>query len=109
MGGLTLNVSPAVATVDSFAKPPGDQQQFTAASGYTLSSKSGSCATPALLQLVHPVWSSSAPLHISISSADDATNGLATCNGATSGPVTLTATSGSGKSAITATATLTCH
>ncbi len=114
IGKSYLNISPSLGTADSSAKAPGNQQQFTAAVGETFSSPYSTCAVPANEQLVHPVWTNPDPLHISISSADDSTNGLATCKGPTSSPITLTATltatSGSGTAAaLTATASLTCQ
>jgi hypothetical protein len=45
---------------------------------------------------------------VTVSSAADTTNGLATCVNATLAPVTLKATAGTGATAQTATATITC-
>lgn len=87
--GSSLDVSPATATADSTAKIPGNQQQFKASS-QPISLK-GNCALPAFIAIVHPNWTNPDPIHIAISSANDDTNGLATCKGPTAGPVTLTA------------------
>jgi hypothetical protein len=103
-----LTASPATATVDHAAVPPGNRQQFTVGEGETLSNSSGVCAVPAVILLVHPVWTNPDPLDISISSTNDVTNGLALCKNATAGPVTLTATTGTGAAALTASVQLTC-
>jgi hypothetical protein len=102
-----LELSPKTATADHSAAAPGNQQQFTSESGET--AKGTDCAVPLVVEQVRPVWTNPEPLEISISSANDSTNGLATCLAATNGPITLTATTGSGKSAATATASLTCE
>ena len=84
-----LTLFPATAVVNSSAKPPGNQQQFAASIAYKASSPG--CAVPALAIQAFPAWTNPAPIHISISSAQDGTNGLAVCKGPTGGPVTLTA------------------
>ena len=95
--GIVLLLSPASGSADSSAKAPSNQTQFQASSALVVTQQgSGSCPVPAIAQLIHPQWSNPDPIHITISSADDSTNGLATCNGATAGPVTLTATEPSG-------------
>ncbi len=84
-------------SVDSTATAPSNQAQFQASASFIVTQQgSGFCAIPAIGQLLHPQWTNPDPVHITISSADDSTNGLATCNGATAGPVTLTATEPSG-------------
>lgn len=92
VGKMTLSVSPIAATADHSAASPGNQQKFTVAEGETFSSASGICAVPTVMAIVHPTWTNPDPLDISISSANDATNGVAVCTGSTSGPVTLTGT-----------------
>jgi hypothetical protein len=104
-----LQVFPTTATADHAAVAPGNQAQFTVNEGETYYSSSGTvCAVPAVLALVHPVWTNPEPQQISISSANDSTNGLAKCLEATNGPVTLTGTVGSGAQALSITAQLSC-
>ncbi len=105
--GASLGVYPVTATVDSTAKSPGNQQQFLASSG-TISLQ-GSCPIPALSVIIPVTWSNPDQIHIAISSANDSTNGLATCKGPTAGPVTLTATPSSKTVPATAAVQLTCH
>ena len=69
----------------------------------------GSCAIPALARVVYVPWTNPDPLHISISSANNSSNGLATCIGPTDGPVSLTATDAGPNNTATATVQLTCH
>ena len=102
-----LRVSPASATADSTAKPPGNQQQFTASSA--IIPVQGTCPIPQNVALIHPAWTNPDPIHVSISSANDSTNGLATCKGPTGGPLTLTATYVAPTNTPTATAQLTCR
>lgn len=90
-GKLILNAYPTSATADHSAAAPGNQQQFTVTEGETFYSPSGQiCVVPAIEAVVHPLWTNPDPLDISISSANDATNGAAVCTDSTSGPVTLT-------------------
>ena len=98
---LVFAVSPATGTADHAAKAPGNQQQFQDVGSYR-AAKPG-CAVPALAVLQQADWTVSDPVNVSISSAKDGTNGLATCLGATPGPVTVTA------SGVATTATLTCQ
>ena len=104
-----LRAGPATATADSKAAAPGNQVKFQASSDVRPVDPKAACALPALSVLVNAAWTSSDAVHVSISSAADETNGLAVCNGPTAGAVTLTATTGSGAMAETATAQLTCH
>jgi hypothetical protein len=108
VGTDSVSASPATATADHAAAPPGNEQQFSVVEGESFSNASGICAVPAVVRLVYPVWTSPDPLNITISSANDASNGLAVCKNATAGPVTLTATSGTGATALTASVQLTC-
>ena len=88
-----LTASPTSATADHAAAAPGNQVQFVTAQGEMFSSSSGQiCAVPTSLAIVHPVWTNPQPQQISISSANDSTNGTAVCTAATNGPVTLTGT-----------------
>jgi hypothetical protein len=105
-----MNVGPAVATADHTAAAPGNEQQFKAVQGYSLSG-TPSCETPALQALAYPTWTNPDPLDINISSGNGPGNGLTVCKDATSGPVTLTATSPDAFSAgntLTSTVQLTC-
>jgi hypothetical protein len=109
-------VSPAVASVDHLAVAPGDQQQFSAFSQREPTPASAGCAVPATanptnITKLTPAWTVSDSTNVKISSAQDATNGLATCIGATKSPVTVTAIGSltpGGATQTLATATLTC-
>lgn len=105
---LTMGISPASGTADSSAKVPGNQVQFTAVAQET---QPAGChlPLPSLSQLLKPQWTASDTTHVKVSSAQDATNGLAICIGPTAGAATLTAVSGTGVSALTGTAHLTCN
>lgn len=104
---MSMSITPGTATVNHDATAPGNQQKFSAAEFATAQP---GCATPALGVLVIPTWTSSDPLDVQISnSSDPSTNGTATCVGATSAPVKLTATTGSGANVKTATDFLTCN
>jgi len=101
-------VSPATATADHMAVAPGNQQQFlaTAAPG-----ASPGCAVPEIIAKLTPTWTVSDTVNVTISSASDATNGVATCLGTTKGAVTVTAIgspSSGAASETLGTATLTC-
>lgn len=102
---LQMSVGPSTGTADHSAAAPGNQQVFTAA---TSQKPQIGCAETALELEVFPAWTSADPLDISISSANDKTNGTAICTGSTNGPVLLTAVLSSGANALTATASLTC-
>jgi hypothetical protein len=102
---LQMSVGPATGTADHAAPAPGNQQVFTA---FTGEKPQVGCPISNVVLEVFPAWTSSDPLDITISSANDKTNGTATCTGSTNGPVTLTAVLGSGASELTATASLTC-
>jgi hypothetical protein len=110
-GGNVVEVSPAVATADHMAAAPGDQQQFSAYSSFKPSATSTGCAIPQVIAKLTPTWTVSDPTNVRISSAQDATNGLATCLGTTKSPVTVSAIgtpASGGPSQTLATATLTC-
>jgi hypothetical protein len=115
--GPELSAFPFVATADSTQKSPGNQQRFqSSVRNVVLQQGSGFCPVSALAAEVYPVWANPEPDRITISSANDATNGTATCTGPTSGEVTLTATLPTGSSAfgsptaapLTTTVQLTC-
>ena len=108
VGAVDANgAAKAAGNADHTQATPGNQQQYRASSGPTV--VSGQCALPALVKLVHPQWTTSDAVDISISSADDATNGLATCLGATLQPATLTATYTANGTTKTTSTTLTCY
>ena len=64
-------------SADHNAPAPANQQQFIAGSGATESVPG--CGVPQVIKLVHPQWTTSDSVDVQISSADDATNWLATC------------------------------
>ncbi len=101
-----LAVAPATATADHTATAPGNQQQFIATSRPAAAGPD--CAVPNVIEELKPTWTVSDTLHVSISNANDATNGVATCLGPTTGAATVTATVGSGASVTKLTASLTC-
>jgi hypothetical protein len=102
-----LGLSPASATANHAAAAPGNQQKFTADEGFTTAQ--AGCGVPQIVALVYPAWTVSDPLDVTISSAQDQTNGLAKCVNATAGPVTLTATEGIGPTALQKSVQLTCQ
>lgn len=90
--GFLMSVGPADpnAAPDHTAVPPGNQEQFQAGIGAVYGP---GCATPEVLHLANAQWSTSDAKNVTISSANDATNGLATCLGATQATVSATLTS----------------
>ena len=88
--GFAMLVRPAdpLAAPDHKAMPPGNQESFVAGVG---SEFGPGCASTNVYQYVHAQWTTSDPKIVSISSADDATNGVATCL-ATTSEVTVSAT-----------------
>ena len=101
-----LAVSPASGTADHSAAAPGNQQKFSAVESF--SSITSGCAVPLVVPVVYPAWTSSDPVDVTVSSAADSTNGLATCVNAALAPVTLTASVGTGATAQAKTVTLAC-
>lgn len=83
---VSVNVSPQPAAADHNADPPGNSVAFVAFEG-----SSGGCANTASNSR-NVVWSVSDTANVTISNTDDSSYGVATCVGATSGPVTVTAT-----------------
>jgi hypothetical protein len=98
-----VSISPASAVANHSAAAPGNQQRFTP--GPVLPAG----CTPPPLPFGFATWSVSDPVNVSISNAKDQTNGVATCNGATAGAITVTATATSGNGTVSGTATLTCN
>ena len=90
--GFAMLVRPAdpTAAPDHTFKAPGNQEQFEAAEGQLVGPEP--CIYHDLYMLVHAQWTTSDPKDISISSADDTTNGVATCLGTTQDGTTVTAT-----------------
>jgi hypothetical protein len=105
--GLAMNISPTSATADHTQAAPANQVKFQSLVSPTASP---GCAVPAWVMPAAPAWTNPDPKDISIDgSSDVSTNGFATCTGATSGPVTLTASYTQGTNApVTQTVTLTC-
>ena len=100
-----LSVFPATATADHAATPPGNQLKFSV--GLAPTAAPG-CPIPQYIAIAYPAWTNPDPSAISISSAHDQTNGLATCLKATTGASTLTATVGTGQTAQSKTVSLAC-
>ena len=101
----SINVSPATATPNHAAAPPGNMQHFSA----FIASEPSGCAF-ALSNLTTATWSVSDTTNISISNVHDATYGTATCHAATAGAATVTATVPAGDgSNVSNTASLTCN
>lgn len=86
-----ITVSPTSATVNHAAAPPANQVQFIGVGGYA-APPGEDCAVPALSWIAYGTWSNPDPTDITISSADDSTNGTAVCVAPTNGAVTLTGT-----------------
>jgi hypothetical protein len=103
-----MSVSPTSATADHTQAAPANQVKFQSIVSPTASP---GCAVPAWVMTAAPAWTNPDPKDISIDSSSDASmNGLATCMGATSGPVTLTASFTLGTNApVTQAVTLTCQ
>ncbi len=103
--GSVLAITPTTATADHTAAPPGNQQQFTATSRPV---GEPGCDTPLVIPVLLATWTVSDTAHVSLSSAEESPNALATCLGPTTGAATVTATVGSAASATKLTASLTC-
>jgi hypothetical protein len=102
---LSINVSPATATADHIAAPPGNTQHFDAFIG---------SVPPGCFfitgNLFEAVWSVSDTANVSVSNTRDSTRGNATCKGATAGAATVTATFTNGDgSKVSNTSALTCN
>jgi hypothetical protein len=101
----SITVSPGSAIADHTAAPPGNTQQFAA---FAASVPQGCAIVQSNLPNV--IWSVSDPVNVSIGSTPGPSNGLATCNAATAGAVTVTGTLNQTDFApVKATATLTCN
>lgn len=102
---LALAVAPATASADHLAASPGNKVQFVA----------GDQPPPGCPPTPGPVradlkWTVSDPVDVTIGNTQGVDYGVATCNNATAGPVTVTATGLNSKGAtITGTAMLTCR
>lgn len=99
----SLTINPASATISHSAAPPGNTQNFAALPHFR-------CGTHTQSSLGDGVtWTTSDPVNTSISGTG---TGTATCINATSGPVTITATTavraGSSRT-VSATTPLTCN
>jgi hypothetical protein len=101
----SINVSPATATVNHAAAPPGNTQHFDA----FIASEPSGCAF-ILSNLPNATWSVSDPVNVSIANPPDPAFGTATCKAATAGAVTVTATVPAGDGTnVTNNASLTCN
>jgi hypothetical protein len=102
VGTTAYSVTPTTVTLDHMAAPPANQQQFIASSVTTYPK---GCAIPAVIVSPYQTtWMSSDTVNAPIDSTfGQTTDGVATCKGATTVPVTLTALSDGD-----ATATLIC-
>lgn len=101
---LAINVSPATATADHAAAPPGNTQHFDA----FIAKVPPGCAF-ITGNIFDAVWSVSDPVNVSVSNTDP-TRGTATCKAATAGAATVTATADAGDGTrVTNTASLTCN
>ncbi len=87
---VVITVNPTSATVSHSAAPPANQVQFIGEGSYAASGEH--CAVPALAWIAYGTWSNPDPTDITISSANDNTNGTAVCKAATNGAVPLTGT-----------------
>ena len=105
---LVYNITPASGTANHIAAAPGNQVKFTALESVNYPA-GYDCPIPSFVFTPFGLFTSSDPINVTIDSSQGPTNGVATCVGATNGPVTLTATSSTGTSSLTATATLTCQ
>ena len=101
----SINVSPATATVNHTAAPPGNTQHFDA----FIASEPSGCSF-ILSNLSNATWSVSDPVNVSIANPPDPAFGTATCKAATAGAITVTATvpAGDGTNVSNA-ASLTCN
>jgi hypothetical protein len=99
-----ISVSPRTATVDHTIAPPGNTQHFD---GFDSSSTPGCFAVQG--NLTTTIWLVSDTTNINIGNVHDATYGVATCRGATTGAATVTATVPDGDGTnVTNTASPTC-
>ncbi len=93
-GTSTYTANPSSATLDHMAAPPANQQQFFAEAVTTYPE---GCHVPVPAVIPAPfytTWTSSDPVNAPIDSTfGPTTDGVATCKGPTTVPVTLTAVS----------------
>ena len=80
-----------VPAPDHTAMPSANQELFVAAEGVE-TGVGPSCIFHPLYHTVPAQWTTSDPQNVTISSAQDATNGLATCLGSTKPDATVSAT-----------------
>lgn len=89
--GFAMIVRPSnpKAAPDHTLPPPGNQELFVAGVGSEIGP---GCAGTNVYKLTDAYWTSSDPKAVSISSAQDTTNGLATCLESTGGGTTVSGT-----------------
>jgi hypothetical protein len=106
----SLTIAPPTATANHLAAPPGNEAFFSGLNNLT--TLPPGCVSPgagAEPRRVDLTWTSSDPVNVSVGNTP-VDNGVATCNHATSGPVTITATGPNAINAtISGTASLTCN
>lgn len=105
---FTLSAGPANANApgpNHMDSPPGNQEKFQA---MATPAPGLSCVSPAHIAVVSASWSVSDTVHVQISIAADATNGLTTCVGVTATPATTTATVTQSGITRTATTSISC-
>lgn len=99
-----ISVTPQNGTANHNSLSPGNSVHFSASGTVP-----AGCSTTATT-LTNVTWSVSDPATASISNLNDSTFGTATCNGASTNPITVTATmAGSNGTNLSGTATLTCN
>lgn len=104
---IGVKVAPASATASHLSAAPANGVRFAANGDYQ-----GKCVLPACVDCLPGVtWSVSDTANISLVPDSSGTSAIrATCNGATNGPVTITAkTTNTAGTTVSGTATLTCQ
>jgi len=107
---FALNINPATAAANHVSASPGNQAQFFGADATNL--LPAGCVSTAITQAMRTdlKWTTSDPVNVSIGNTVGVNYGLATCNNATAGAVTITATGpNANNDTIAGTAKLTCN
>jgi hypothetical protein len=104
-----LSITPPTATANHVAAPPGNKVLFIGTDNNT-TLPSGCSVADVVVIRTDLKWTASDPVNVTIGNTQGVDYGVATCNNATSGPVTITATGPNSKNAtISGTASLTCN